>query len=84
MWTGTEMIVWAGRITAPILTPGAGTVRLPILGQLRARGNAPAGTIGGTRPYGLGSEMIHLGLLRMFPGNTVFATGGKYNPNTDS
>jgi N-acetylneuraminic acid mutarotase len=83
VWTGTEMIVWGGTDNSTIFNTGARYSPVTNTWTATSTSNAPTARQDHTAVW-TGSEMIIWGGWDGFAGNTVFDTGGRYNPNTDS
>ena len=83
IWTGTEMIVWGGTDNSTNFNTGGRYSPVTNTWTVTSTSNAPTARQDHTAVW-TGSEMIIWGGWNGFDGNTVFDTGGRYNPNTDS
>jgi N-acetylneuraminic acid mutarotase len=83
VWTGTEMIAWGGTDNGTLFNTGGRYNPITNTWTATSTSNAPAARQDHTAVW-TGSEMIIWGGWDGFAGNTVFNTGGKYNPDTDS
>jgi N-acetylneuraminic acid mutarotase len=83
IWTGTEMIVWGGTDNSTNFNTGGRYSPVTNTWTVTSTSNAPTARQDHTAVW-TGSEMIIWGGWDGFAGNTVFDTGGRYNPNTDT
>ena len=82
VWTGTEMIVWGGS-TLNVNTGGRYNVSTDSWTPTSTGANVPAGRSYPTAVW-TGTEMIVWGGAKLNNVNSLFNTGGRYNPSTDS
>ena len=85
-WTGSEMLVWGGFQSNPTnIFPAAGGRYNPATDTWKTMNitNQPT-TVSFSAAVWTGSEMLVWGGVRTFIGSTYYASGGRYNPLTDS
>jgi N-acetylneuraminic acid mutarotase len=85
VWTGTEMIVWGGRVTSTILANTGGRYNPATDTWAPTSTQAPvADPREGPAFVWTGTEMIVWGGYAPFGGGGLLNTGGRYDPNTDT
>ena len=77
------MIVWGGTDNSTNFNAGGRSSPVTDTWTVMSTSNAPTARQDHTAVW-TGSEIIIWGGWDGFGGNTVFDTGGRYNPNTDS
>ena len=85
IWTGTEMIIWGGQGSSTANLLNSGARYNPVTGTWTATSlaNAPVARLSHTAIWS-GTEMVIWGGSRGNGSTTVYNSGGRYNPLTDS